>query len=193
MSDADAQMALPGATVVASWTIDGVPGRAEVQTSIDGGFTLCYVPLATELSVLGMIGPISGQPLAITLTDPITRQDVEVSLTSATSGSGAEAGEEKMLACLGAPDSEFRFRVRDLVHCDPRWPGLERCPRKDLGRVSVTVTAGPSRGRRFSGEGIERLIDQAERLGANALVNYKAVGGLIAAQAAFIEVDPATC
>jgi len=170
-----------------------VPGRAEVQTSIDGSFTMCYVPLATELSVLGMIGSIHGQPLAITLTDPITRQDVEVSLTGATSGSGADAGGVKMLACLGAPDSEFRFRVGELVHCDPRWPGLENCPREDLGRVSVTATGGASRGRRFYGEDLERLIAEAERLGANALIRYEVGGGLIAAQAVFIEVDPASC
>jgi hypothetical protein len=197
LSDADAQMGLPGATVVASWTIDGVSGRAEVQTSIDGSFTMCYVPLDTELSVLGMIGSIPGRPFAVTLTDPITRLDLEVSLT------GANAGGEKMLACPGAPNSQLRLQVSDLVHCDPRWRGLENCPREDLGRVSVASPDTPSLSDRLPG--LALLITQARELGANALLNFwesgivgrrsagSPGGGLLSAQAVFIDVDPATC
>ena len=50
LSDADAKMALPGGTVIVSWTTDGAPGQAEVQTLIDGTFTVCHLPLDTELS-----------------------------------------------------------------------------------------------------------------------------------------------
>ncbi len=191
LSDADAQIGLPGATVVASWTVDGAPARADVQTSIDGSFTMCYVPLDTELSVLGMIGSIPGRPFAVTLTDPITRLDLEVSLT------GANAGGEKMLACLGDPLSETRFRMAEFVRCDSGWRGLENCPREDLGRVSTHASLSPSRGRggieRDGPPWLEELIAEARELGANALVSMRTSGELISAQAAFIEVDPASC
>lgn len=37
------------------------------------------------------------------------------------------------------------------------------------------------------------LIEKARELGANAIVNYRSDGELVSAQAARIEVDPASC
>ncbi|MDX1395029.1 MAG: hypothetical protein R3195_11585 [Gemmatimonadota bacterium] len=198
LSDADAQMALPGATVVATWTRDGEAGRTEVQTALDGSFTMCHVPLDTELSVVGMIGAIAGQPLSLTLTDPITRRDVQVSL------SGATAADDRLLACFGAPDSPQSQELTNFVRCDPGWRGLEDCAREDLGRVTAnrTLTATRGGGRTPDAPGVplrdppdwlEELIEEARDLGANALVNMGGSGELVSAQAARIEVDPATC
>jgi len=191
LSDANAQMGLPGATVVARWTIDGAPGRAEGQTSIDGSFTLCSLPLETELAVLGMVGSVSGVPLAVMLTDHITRREVQLSLTG-TSAAGASG--EQMLACFGAPDSALRNQVAEFVRCDIRWRGLKSCPRENLGRVSTMARA--FRAADMPGW-LEELIEKARELGANALVDYERAEGagaqLRSAQAVLIKVDPASC
>ena len=198
LTDADSQMALPGATVAAGWTRDGEPGRAEVATGLDGSFTLCHVPLGTELSVLGMIGDVRGRPVSLVLTDPLTRRDVRVSLT------GAGAGDEKLLACYGRPDSRQSQELTNFVRCEPNWRGLENCPREDLGRVSATRTLTVARGGAPGPDApgaplrdmpfwLEKLIDDARELGANALVDLRGSGDLVSAQAARIEVDPANC
>lgn len=140
--DADSEVALPGATVVARWTIDGAEGRAETGTSIDGSFTLCQVPLETEITLLGMIGTVPGQAVAITLTDPVTRQDVAISLAGSMGGGG-----EKMLACLGPPDSEFRLRVGEFVHCDPGGRDWSAAPGRSWAGSASPSPALPAGGR----------------------------------------------
>lgn len=192
LADADAQMGLPGATVVARWTDDGT-GRTEVSTALDGSFTLCELPLGTELWAFGMVGTINGKPVAVTLMDPRGHQDLTISLTGPSAGAGG-----RLLACIGPRDSELRYEPNELVYCERRWPGLERCPREDLGTLRVADTRTPTRGgsgggRRFAGGPIEKLVEDARALGANALIDYQANGELISAQAAYIEVDPAGC
>jgi hypothetical protein len=187
LSDTDAEMALPGAKVIATWSVAGTPGRSEVQTAIDGSFTMCYVPLETELTVRGMIGGLAGQPVSITLTDPITRHDVGVSLTGATSAGPAAA--DKLMACVGPVDSQIRTQLTSLLRCETQWPGLEKCPRQELGRVSATASGDRGAMR----EMVERLIQEAERLGANALVNVDGGRGTMNALAVKIDVDPSTC
>lgn len=193
LSDADAGMGLPGATIIARWNGDRTSGRTEVTTALDGSFTLCQLPLETELWVFGMVSTVNGKPVALTLTDPIARQDLTISLTGPSAGAGG-----KLLACIGPPDSDLRYEPNELVYCERGWPGLERCPREDLGRLRVAGSLAPSRGgsgagRRFSGGPIEELLEEARSRGANALIDYQMNGELISARAVFIEVDPASC
>lgn len=186
VSDVDAAMALPGATVRATWETDGTPGIGETQTGIDGGFTLCYLPIGTELTVQAMFATMTGQPVSITLAETITQQDIGFSLT----GGATSTDKGQVWACIGPPDSQMRVQLGSLVRCDPQWPPLDRCPKQELERVSAS--AG-SRGRGAMREMVDSLVDAAERLGANALVDIQGGRGSISALAVKIEVDPSTC
>ncbi len=188
VSDTDAEMALPGAMVHTQWEADGKPAKADTQTGLDGSFVICYLPLDTPLSVMPMLGNMSGTPVSVTLSEPVTRLDLAFSLTGAT---GAAEGEvDKIWACIGEAGSTLRNQLGNMVFCDPNWPGLERCPKEELGRVSASASGG---GRGRMREVIESLVDQAKRLGANALVQISGGRGSISAMAVKIEVDPASC
>ena len=188
VSDTDAQMALPGATVRATWEKDGTPGSAETQAGLDGSFAVCYVPLDLELAVQAYVGPIGGETTAMILTAPVTRHDVGFSLIG--DSADAETHSDRIWACVGPPDSQIRLQLGSLVRCDPQWPSLDRCPQRELEKV--TATAG-SRGRGAMREMVDQLVDKAEGLGANALVDFSGGRGSIEALAVVIEVDPTTC
>lgn len=188
VSDLEAEMALPGATVLATWEKDGIPGRAETQTGLDGSFTMCHLPLETDLSVQAMFATMAGQAVPLSLAESITHQDIGFSLTGGGASTGGE--DDRMWACIGRPDSQMRIQLGRLVRCDANWQPLEQCPREELGTVSAS--AG-SRGRGAMREMIDRLIDEAERLGANALVEVSGGRGTMTAQAVQIDVDPGTC
>lgn len=188
VSDADAHMALPGATVRATWEKDGTPGQAETQAGLDGSFTMCYLPLGTDLSIHAMLGTMPGPSVLMTLTEAITSQDIGFSLTGETGG--GDAASDRIWACIGGPNSQIRAQLGRLVRCDPQWQPLEQCPSEALGRVSAS--AG-TRGRGAMREMVERLVDETKRLGGNALIDVSGGRGSIDAQAVKIEVDPSTC
>ncbi len=189
VSDTDAQMALPGAEVQATWIDDGTPGRAETQTGLDGSFTMCYLPIGLEVSIRAMFGTMAGQAVALTLGEPITRQDVGFSLTG---GGATDDGEDKIWACIGPPDSQMRIQLGSLVRCDSQWPSLDRCPKEELGKVSASGGGGGRRGGAMR-EMVDQLVDKAKGLGANALVDFTGGRGSVEAMAVKIEVDPSTC
>ncbi len=186
--DADGEMALPGATVRATWELAGKRGRAEVQSALDGSFTMCYLPLGTPLAVQARLGTMEGAAMPLTLVEPVTRHDVGFAMIAATSG--AATGADRIWACIGTPDSQLRVQLGGLVRCDPQWPQLERCPKEELGRVSASIT---TQRRGVMRELVDMLIDEAKRLGANALINVSGERGSMSAMAVKIEVDPATC
>lgn len=193
VSDAEAEVALPGATVEARWMEEGTPEATRTQTGFDGGYTLCYLPLETEISVVALLGDRSGVPVSVTLTESVSRQDLGYSLTA--TAEARDTDPSRMWACIGSPDSQIRMQLGRLVRCDPGWKPLEQCPKEELGRVSAPVTAGAGGGLREGGlrEAVERLITDARRLGGNALVDFGEDRGSVRAVAAKIEVDPATC
>jgi hypothetical protein len=185
VSDVDTQMMLPGVTVRATWEKDGTPGHGDTQTGLDGRYTMCYLPLQTHLSLLPMLGNMAGEAVSLTLTEPITRQDILFSLTG-----GGDAEEDRIWACIGPPDSQIRIQLGSLVRCEPQWPPLEQCPKKEMGKVYASTG---TRGRGAMREMVERLVDEARRLGANALINVSGGRGSIDALAVRIEVDPSSC
>ena len=75
-------MGLPSATVVATWEKDGESGQMEGQTALDGGYTLCYVPLGVEISVQPVFMGTGGAAATANLAEQITRLDLTFSLSA---------------------------------------------------------------------------------------------------------------
>ncbi len=189
VADVDAGVALPGARLVATWKTDGKGAKTEVQTGLDGSYTLCYLPLEVPLEVTAVLGNLPGATLALTLTEPLTHQDVAFSLGGSATGTGGES-DDRMWACFGRGESDINMQNARLIRCDANWRALDRCPREDLGRLQVTASGAGSGMLR---EALEQIIQQARRAGANALIRWTMSGHTISADAVKIGVDPSTC
>ena len=193
VSDIDAELVLPGARVVASWAFDGQEQRSEVQAGDDGMYVMC-VPLETDISVHASVATATGLPLEITMTETFTRQNLSLSMSIGDSG-------ERLWLCIDGGQSMINTQFARLVRCDDNWQPLERCPKTELGRITVQpVGAGSGMLR----EMIEQLVREAKRIGANAVVYVqngrggRSFGGAqhltaITAEGVRIEVDPTTC
>ena len=211
VSDADAGIGLPGATAVATWENDGDAVRAEGQTALDGGYVLCHVPLGVEVSVQPIVADLGGAAVVATLTDDFLRVDLGFSLTDA-------GADDRLWACPDfRVDRDGRMRGLGLLRCDSDWGELEACPREEEhGEVEAAVplvsrvmrvspaemAALQSGGRRLDGgagsvaglrEAIGKLVADAKRLSANALINWDRQGATLTANAVTITVDPSTC
>ncbi len=203
VSDPDTQMGLPSATVVATWEKDGDEGQMEGQTALDGGYTLCYVPLGVEISVQPLFMGTGGAATTASLTEEITRLDLVFSLSGVGGGGG---DEDRIWACFGGTtDNQINLQNSRLIRCDPGWDGIDRCPKEsEHGQVQATMTGGSlsaddeERLDRIAGssdfrEALEKLIADATRLGANAMINVRMNRNSLSAEAVTITVDPATC
>ena len=189
VSDPDTQMGLPSATVVASWEKDGEEGQMEGQTALDGGYTLCYVPLGVEISVQPAFMGTGGAATTANLTEEITRLDLVFSLAGVGGGGGGD--DDRIWACFGADDNQINMQNSRLVRCETNWQELERCPKEEEhGQVQATITgAGVGTFR----EALEKVIVETRRLGANALINWRLNRNSLTAEAVTIAVDPSTC
>ena len=203
VSDGDTQMGLPGASVVASWEKDGEPGQMEGQTALDGGYTLCYVPLGVEVSVQPVFMGTGGAPITANLTEQITRLDLPFSLSDVGGGGG---DDDRIWACFGGTtDNQVNVQNTRLIRCDPGWGGIDRCPKEaEYGQVQATMTGGSlsaddeDRVDELAGssdfrEALEKLVADATRLGANAMINVRMNRNSLTAEAVSITVDPASC
>lgn len=204
VSDTDAEMGLPGASVVATWEKDGESGKAEGQTGLDGGYTLCYVPLGVEVAVQAVFANLGGEVVTANLAEDITRVDLAFSLTGASSGGGA--GDDRMWACFGADDNQINLQNSRIIRCDSGWGrAIDRCPKTaEHGQVQATISGGGvsadeaeradqlARSPEFR-EALEKVVADGRRLGANALINWRQNRNSLTAEAVTIEVDPSTC
>lgn len=196
--DTDGDMTLPGATVVATWSEGGETRTAEAQVAADGAYRMCGVPLQFPLSVQASFSSSASAPVAVTMTDVFTRQDLNLSLSGATAIDGSD---KRIWVCVDGGESRFNLQFSRLVRCDRGWQPLEQCPKTELGRLTVQpVGAGSGMLREMA----EQLVIEAKRLGANAIVNLRDSRGStslvgtthsnpLVGEAVLIEVDPATC
>jgi len=191
VSDPDVGMVLPGATVVAKWTKDGSETGTQVSSGLDGSFVLCYVPMETEISVQTMLGTMAGPVVAVTLTEPLTQQDLSFSM----SGNNSDEKDDRIWACFLGGNSDLNLQNSRIIRCDTEWKPLEQCPKTELGMVTATATgAGNSgRGNSMAREMIETLSRETKRLGGNAIVNLRSSRRSIMGDAVKIEVDPKDC
>ncbi|MYH10751.1 MAG: hypothetical protein F4143_11735 [Gemmatimonadales bacterium] len=191
VADGDTQMGLPSATVVATWEKDGEEGQMEGQTALDGGYTLCYVPLGVEVSVQPVFMGTGGAAVTANLAEQITRLDLTFSLSD-VGGGGGGGDDDRIWACFGGTtDNQINLQNSRLVRCDPGWEGIDRCPKdSEHGQLQAQMAgAGVGQFR----EALERLVADAQRVGANALINWRRSGNSFTAEAVTISVDPATC
>ena len=213
VSDAEAGIGLPGATVVATWESDAEGTRIEGQTRLDGGYVLCDVPLGVEVSVQPIVAGLGGTAVVTTLTGDFGQVDLSFSLAGAGS-------DDRVWACLDSSgDQAGRGGLSRLLRCDADWGKLEACPMDDVhGEVeaelplvaSVEVVSASElarlqsemrRQRGVTGLGsgpgfrraVEEMVKGAKRLGANALIDWDREGATLTAKAVTITVDPATC
>lgn len=213
VSDAEAGIGLPGATVVATWENDGDVTQTEGQTALDGGYVLCHVPRGVEVSVQPIVAELGGAVVVATLTADFLRVDLGFSLADAGSG-------DRLWACLASSDDRAgRTGGSRLLRCDRDWERLEACPREEehgkveanlpvvtrIERVSAADVARlqaelrRSRASRDLGSGpgfreaVQKLVADAKQLGANALIDWDREGATLTAMAVTIAVDPSTC
>lgn len=81
VSDAESEMILPGAEVVASWVADGVRQRSETQTGIDGVYTICGLPQGMDMQVRASLGVHRGEPVPFSTETTLQQFDLALSLT----------------------------------------------------------------------------------------------------------------
>lgn len=194
--DIDADLVLPGARVVASWSYDGEEQSSEVQVGAEGIYAMC-LPLETSMSVHASFASTAGSPLEVTMTEELTQQNLSLSMSK---GLG-RFETERLWMCINGGESDINTQFSRLLRCDTNWQPLERCPKVELGRITVQpVGAGSG----MLKEMIEQLVQEAKRIGANAVVNVanarggRSFGGArrlttITAEGVRIEVDPRTC
>jgi len=196
VGEVDADMPLPGASVVALWSVDGQVQRYEVDAGENGIYAMC-LPLLTSFSVYASFAHASGEPFEVTMTESFTRQDFHLSLS--TTGDGGD--DDRLWLCVNGGQSAINDQFSRLVRCDDNWHPLEQCPKEELGRISVQPVGAGSGVMR---EMIEQLVREAKRIGANAVVNIEDSRGgssfigtqhatSITGEGVRIEVDPATC
>jgi len=186
VSDPDAGMVLPGATVVVAWQEGGSTARAEAVAGLDGSFTVCHLPLDTELTVQSRFATMAGTAIRMSLAEPITRQDVPLSMT----GGGGGEKDDRIWMCLAGGESTINLQNSRILRCEPQWQPLEKCPKVELGTVNATATGSGSGMMR---EMLEQIVADTRRLGANALLNVSGGRGSMRATAVKIDVDPSTC
>jgi len=208
VADAYAGIGLPGATVVATWGSDGETVGTEVRAALDGGYIVCGVPRGVEVSIRVMLAGVEGAVALATLTDDFARADLLVSLSS--------RADDRLWACLDSRvDPEGRIERLSRFRCDADWSDLDACPREELGEVEAVLVSSRTvvvrasdvgsirRGSR-AGDGrpalremIDGLVRDAERLEANALVDWRMREGArdrrLTAKAVRIDVDPSSC
>lgn len=185
--DSDADMVLPGANVIAVWDDDGQERQAEVQVGLDGGYTMCYLPLETAITVHAAFATMAGAPVQVTMTEIFTQHDLSLSMTGAAAG---DDGDDRLWMCVEGGQSTINIQNTRLIRCDPQWQPLERCPKEELGRISAQP-AGAGGG--MMREMLEGVIQEATRLGANAVINVRSSRSSITGEAVRIDVDPSTC
>lgn len=187
VTDSDADMVLPGANVFAKWTEDGEQKNAQVQVGLDGGYTMCYVPMGTEISVHAAFATMEGTPVQVTLSEIFLQQDLSLSMSGT---SGGDDGDDRLWVCIAGGQSQINIQNTRLIRCDADWKPLETCPKTELGRISAqAVGAGSGMVR----EMLEQFVQEASRVKANAVINVNYGRGGMSGEAVRIDVDPSTC
>jgi len=191
VSDPDVGMILPGATVVGTWQKDGSEVKTQVTSGLDGSYVLCYVPMGTEVTVQTMLGTMAGPVVAVTLTEPLTQQDLSFSM----SGNNSTKKDDRIWACFFGGSSSLNLENSRIIRCDAQWKPLEQCPKTELGMVTATATGASNTGRGNSviREMLETLTRETKRLGGNAIVNLRSSRSSIMGDAVKIDVDPKNC
>ena len=194
VTDVDGEMMMPGASVSVFWLVDGEEQRLVGQTGANGGYAICHIPLSYPIELQAAFATMRGARTEATLTEEVTRLD----LTLAASTMGPD---DRLWFCVPDRQSVIYLRFSRLVRCEEEWKPLEQCPKTELGRISVQPIGAGSGVLR---EMIEQIVQEARRLGANAVVNisdgragtsFGAAQHLsnITAEAVRIDVDPLTC
>ena len=81
LTDPEAQIPVPGATVAASWVQDNARQRVEVQTNLEGLYILCGLPKEMEVSLRALLGDRRGEAVPYATAAPLAQQDLFISLT----------------------------------------------------------------------------------------------------------------
>ncbi|MCG8469723.1 MAG: YbjQ family protein [Gemmatimonadetes bacterium] len=195
VTDTAADLVLPGATVVALWNMNGEEQRSEAEVGPEGVYAMC-LPLETSMTVYASFANEMGGRVSVTMTEDLTRADLSVVMTSGVAGT-----DDRLWLCVNDGRSVINEQFARLVRCDDDWQQLERCPKVELGSLSVQpVGAGSGMLR----EMIEQLVQEAKRIGANAVINLRDSRGRssfigtvhstsITGEGVHIAVDPATC
>ena len=106
----------------------------------------------------------------------ITRLDLTFSLSAV--GGGGGSNDDRIWACFGGTtDNQINLQNSRLVRCDPGWEGIDRCPKdSEHGQLQAQMAgAGVGQFR----EALERLVADAQRVGANALINWRRSGEFV--------------
>lgn len=200
VKDTDGDVMLPGASVQVSWSADGIERSASADVDLDGVYILCHLPLQTAMTVQASFASMRGVPVEVTMGEVFVRQDLGLSLTSAAP-SAFDDGDDRIWVCIEDGESVINRQFSRLVRCDSNWQPLELCPKTELGTITVQpVGAGSGMVREL----VEQFVQEAKRLGANAVVNVSdgrggmSFGGTqhtmaMTGEAVRIEVDPRTC
>lgn len=189
--DLETEVVIPMAMLDVRWAVDGQDHEAYRQAGVDGGYVLCSLPREVDISVQASLAGISDSAVTLTLTEEITWRDFTIALQ--TGG----VPDTPLMVCtsvLGAPD-QLESSFPHLIRCRPGWPDLELCPRIELGPVDGDRTGVGIDVK----EQIERFVEEARRLGANAIIRVQPQRGAggndggIEGLAVRIPADPTIC
>ena len=200
LKDTDGDVMLPGASVLISWNAGAIERSARADVDTDGIYMMCHLPLETTVTVQPSFATMNGDPVQVAMNEVFVRQDLVMSLSG--EGSGAfDDGDDRVWVCIQGGESDINRQFSRLVRCETAWQPLEQCPKKELGTIYVQpVGAGSGMVREL----VEQFVQEAKRLGANAVVNVTDGRGgtswigtthvpAMTGEAVQIDVDPMTC
>lgn len=176
--EGDADMVLPGATIVASWEDDGPRQETRVESRLDGSYALCGLRPGLSVTLLATFSTLESEPTVVELGEGVTRADLSLSLAMAASS------DRRLIMC---PDFEYPH----LIDCEPG-QYLDRCEHEKLGRVE-TGRAGAAVD---SQETVEQFIYEVKRLGGDAVIHVnvqRRYGGLWRIEGMAVKLADPTC
>lgn len=115
VTDPENETLVPGAKVAASWVQDGARQRREGETSAEGVYAVCGIPMGTEVQLRATFADLRGTAVTYTASEMLAQKDLELSLASAA---GSDETVETGSLSKGTSDaynSEF-IREEDLVN-----------------------------------------------------------------------------
>lgn len=172
VQDADGGMILPGASVIATWTVDDQEEQAEVQVGLDGTFLVCGVPRDTEIALRAEFTQFAGAPIYVSLSGGIGRQDLTVSLTAPEPLAGQVEREEELKSARAAYSRAFSSR-------DIRRDDLEGLPDMsvyELFRMHSLIQVEPGSDNVFmSGRTVSQRVGAPRQLPVLVYINERRV------------------
>lgn len=161
--DSDSEMIMPGASVSATWA----DGESAVDTGLDGVYRLCDLPVGVALVLQANFATFAGEPVEHQMNGDFERLDFGISMLAAAAAAASGGRDDRILISLPDGRCPVTLQFPGLI-CGEGWR-LERCEYVDKGRIVARRSGGGTDDKEL----VERFVIEAQRAGADAILNLK--------------------